>query len=274
MPRPSSEVGSAWLTFSPGGVAGTGPPGIIGPLEAPLAPPRFASVRRVASVSRVTLPQVAAQGPAAPRRSLENHRHHPRLRHQGLGGGDDRRRRRRDLVPQLLHQRRIGGALDDPGELGAVVGRQAHAVDHDVAHGPAITALDHPILERQIPAVAAEHGCPHGGLTASHGLAEVAHPRTAVNLSPRGDPGDERPLEEVAIQVRELLALGLAAIPPRGSERELRRLADVEDLAGDGANGSPDAPACLPSVSGSVRMSVASAKNARSSAVGVVAQAS
>ena len=120
--------------------------------------------------------------------------------------------------------------LDDPGELGAVVGRQAHAVDHDVAHGPAIAALDHPILEGR--------SRPFGRARSSARWRPPFDGSAAVDLRPRGDPGDERPLEEVAIQVRELLALGLAPIPPRGSERELGRLADVEDLTGDGANGA------------------------------------
>src|SRR2546427_255632 len=105
------------------------------------------------------------------------------------------------LFSDLLHQLRVGGALDDLVELGAVVPHEAHAADHDVARAPALAAVDHPKGHGNRSLAGADLRL-HGGLVAVNAVdtgeelvGRLAGPRRRCQHRPKpeGRYGDHAP---------------------------------------------------------------------------------
>src|SRR5256885_735636 len=123
---------------------------------------------------------------------------------------------------------------DDRAELRAVVGDEAHALDVHVVGAPALALVEHLVVDRHLGALLGHDARAHRGEGAVGDLAGEQDALTRVAL----DLGDVRALEEITEEHDDLVALGRRARLPVAAERALRDIREVEDLAGDRADGA------------------------------------
>src|SRR6058998_2800205 len=81
---------------------------------------------------------------------------------------------------QSLDERAIRLGLDDPVELGAISGHEAHAVDQHVIHLPAAVAEVHPVIDPYLAPPLSDDVRPHRRIGAIDDLARVGDPLTRV----------------------------------------------------------------------------------------------
>src|SRR5438874_12830252 len=132
------------------------------------------------------------------------------------------------LDPQLRHEVRVAGALDDRVELRAVVGDEADALERDVIGAPAAPLREHAVVQRDRRALLRhDQGPDHRGIAVER-LPDVLDLFAVVILDLR----NVRVLEQVPKQARELLALRRGACLPVQREATPGDLREIEDLVG------------------------------------------
>src|SRR6266542_3889486 len=183
-----------------------------------------------------------------------------RLQHQSLGRRGERRhcgrwrhdaRRARRPVersrPDLGSLAHLGlhpleqvgerGGLKNSGELRTVIGNDAETVDHDIAYRPAVVQLGHPVGIGRDDAVAAHHRGPDGHPVAVSGLVEIVDVNGPADSRSRGEPEDKGALEQSSEEPGEGVLLRGRSGFPRGPQGQLGRLAEVEGLMDEAADG-------------------------------------